>query len=639
MLTTAQLPQLYAAADAYVLASRGEGWGRPFMEAMAMGLPTIASRWSGNTEFMHDGNSFLVDGNLVSCDDLSLEVFGEQLRGHRWFDPDVDHLAETMRAVAGDPAAARVRAAGARGELIDRFGPEPTARRLAALAAEAWDLYGGLRGRPVHSFVRGTFGSGASLAVVNDSLVEELIDRGLNVHRVVAHKERTPLPDKAPGVTHSWPPRFDPVSAGPTVAVLPWEFGSPPQDWVDQVRAKIDRVWVYSDYVRDGYVAAGMPPGLVEVIPLGVDLDAFTPDGPAFELPSQAGCTFLFVGGTTWRKGADILIDAWQRAFGRDDDVQLVVKDFGTATHYRNQTAGDGFRELAAREGVAPVVYIDDELPFAQLPSLYRAADVLVVPYRGEGFCLPALEAMACGVPVIHNGEGPTGEFVGDGGWALPAARVPLPPETNLRDLARPGYVHEVDAAELAAQLRAVAGDTAGRGKRASQAIAQAQLYPRERFAERAAESLATLAAEDLPLARDLRRTQVESREHTVVYAPDWDDEQSWAAALATWAGAVLATDPVTLALYVPDADAEAIGGRIVASLEAAGHAADTLPDLALCPHSEAPAIALAASADAVLADPATDRSARPDLFRRARRVVDATPDSVGALVAEWRGR
>src|SRR3954453_2346297 len=56
---------LYAAADAYVLASRGEGWGRPYMEAMAMGLPTIASRWSGNLDFMHDGNSWLVDGKLV----------------------------------------------------------------------------------------------------------------------------------------------------------------------------------------------------------------------------------------------------------------------------------------------------------------------------------------------------------------------------------------------------------------------------------------------------------------------------------------------------------------------------------------------------------------------------------------------
>ena len=40
------LPRLYAAADAFVLPSRGEGWGRPHVEAMAMGLPVIATNWS-----------------------------------------------------------------------------------------------------------------------------------------------------------------------------------------------------------------------------------------------------------------------------------------------------------------------------------------------------------------------------------------------------------------------------------------------------------------------------------------------------------------------------------------------------------------------------------------------------------------
>jgi glycosyltransferase involved in cell wall biosynthesis len=43
------LPRLYTGADAFVLPSRGEGWGRPHIEAMAMGLPTIATNWSGNT--------------------------------------------------------------------------------------------------------------------------------------------------------------------------------------------------------------------------------------------------------------------------------------------------------------------------------------------------------------------------------------------------------------------------------------------------------------------------------------------------------------------------------------------------------------------------------------------------------------
>ncbi len=135
VLSSAELPRLYAAADAYVLASRGEGWGRPYMEAMAMGLPTIASRFSGNLEFMHDGNSFLVEGELIRVDD-DADLINDLYRGHRWFDADVDELANTMRRIASDPRAARERCAGARAELIERFGPEAIAARIGVLADE-----------------------------------------------------------------------------------------------------------------------------------------------------------------------------------------------------------------------------------------------------------------------------------------------------------------------------------------------------------------------------------------------------------------------------------------------------------------------------------------------------------------------
>lgn len=48
------LASLYRSVDAFVLPSRGEGWGRPYMEAMSMGLPVIATNWSGPTEFVNE---------------------------------------------------------------------------------------------------------------------------------------------------------------------------------------------------------------------------------------------------------------------------------------------------------------------------------------------------------------------------------------------------------------------------------------------------------------------------------------------------------------------------------------------------------------------------------------------------------
>lgn len=61
VLSDTMLPRLYAAADCYVLISRGEGFGLPFGEAGACNLPVIASRYSGHTDFLDDDNSYLVD--------------------------------------------------------------------------------------------------------------------------------------------------------------------------------------------------------------------------------------------------------------------------------------------------------------------------------------------------------------------------------------------------------------------------------------------------------------------------------------------------------------------------------------------------------------------------------------------------
>lgn len=51
------LPRLHKSDNAFVLPTRGEGWGRPVLDAMAMSLPVIATNWSGPTEYMTEKNS------------------------------------------------------------------------------------------------------------------------------------------------------------------------------------------------------------------------------------------------------------------------------------------------------------------------------------------------------------------------------------------------------------------------------------------------------------------------------------------------------------------------------------------------------------------------------------------------------
>jgi len=65
------------------------------------------------------------------------DVVDELYRGHHWFEADVDVLADVLREIAGDPAEAKRRAAGAREQLIAGWGPQPIAERIIELSREA----------------------------------------------------------------------------------------------------------------------------------------------------------------------------------------------------------------------------------------------------------------------------------------------------------------------------------------------------------------------------------------------------------------------------------------------------------------------------------------------------------------------
>jgi glycosyltransferase involved in cell wall biosynthesis len=130
-----RLPELYASADAFVLPSRGEGWGRPLMEAMAMGLPTLGTRWSGNLDFMTDENSFLIDAVLQPT---SVEATTEWpiYRGQRWAEPSVDHLRSLMRRVRSGGEEVVQRSSVGRQYIHSNYGLTSIGRKIQILLSQ-----------------------------------------------------------------------------------------------------------------------------------------------------------------------------------------------------------------------------------------------------------------------------------------------------------------------------------------------------------------------------------------------------------------------------------------------------------------------------------------------------------------------
>ena len=627
VLPSADLARLYRAVDAFVLPSRSEGWGRPLMEAMAMGVPSIGTRWSGNLDFMHDGNSWLAEGEVRDIERWD-PVHPSLWRGARWFAPDFESVAEKLREVHAGGPEVRARAAFAAEDLRERFGAQVIAQRVVELVEGAIERRRAKLSRPVSVVWRGEFGSGHSLAIVNDQVIAQLEQSGARVEHSGPSSDT--VVDPAPGVAQHWPPKFEAPSSGPFVLYQPWEFGRVPERWVEQIRRTVDEVWTPSEYARQAYVESGVAPEIVKVLPNGVDLATFTPDGPALQLPTQKSTVLLFVGGAIHRKGIDILLDAYGRAFTRADDVCLAIKGVGTQGAYKGQTDVIGaIKAFAAAPHAPELLFIDDEVPFQELPALYRAADVLVQPYRGEGFCMPALEALACGLPLVVTAGGPTDEFASDAcAWRIPSRRVPLPAGSLPEEFALKGdgFMLEPDVQALAAALKE-ACDPGLRAARAASARAHAEKLGWERVGEIARGHLAALQGRT-PV-RQLPPAVVPDRRR-VLFAVDalWDEPASWAAPLRAYAAAFTPADETTLVL--PARDEGAATRLVLAELAAAGIDAAGIPDVVLADPGDLGFTSLELAADAVVAAP----GARP---LRARTIVPSEPAALRAVMEVLR--
>lgn len=195
--------------------------------------------------------------------------------------------------------------------------------------------------------------------------------------------------------------RFEPPRSVKCVAVRTWDFGPFPPVWVEKINREFDQYWAHSNWIAELARRSGVRADLIRLVPLGIDPEVFHPEGPHYPVPTDKRFRFLFVGGVSRRKGSDILLEAYRRAFTAADDVCLVLKDHSGDLFYRQNEVRERIAVIRDDPKAPEIVHLDTFLPEGDLAALYRSCDVAVFPYRAEGFCLPILEAMACGTPGI----------------------------------------------------------------------------------------------------------------------------------------------------------------------------------------------------------------------------------------------
>ena len=156
---------------------------------------------------------------------------------------------------------------------------------------------------------------------------------------------------------------------------------------------RLSGVIAVSEALKEAVVTIGSSPEEVTVLRNGVDLDLFAPvdRAAARQKLCLSGPTLLSVGHLIERKGHDLVI----RALSELAEYQLLIVGEGPER--------EALTHLAGRLGVASRVRFLGAQPHGLLPSLYGAADALVLASSREGWANVLLEAMACGTPVVAS--------------------------------------------------------------------------------------------------------------------------------------------------------------------------------------------------------------------------------------------
>jgi len=157
----------------------------------------------------------------------------------------------------------------------------------------------------------------------------------------------------------------------------------------------------------------------LKIVPEGVDTIIWNPMTIRNRQYISDKFTFMFSGDWSYRKGNDLLIKAFGTVFSKNDNVRLILH-----AHYQGNDKDKSIKRILEEisyymkmfnmKSLPEIVLMCDHFSDAELPSIYKLADVGLFPTRGEAWLLPAIQMMSLGVPVITTAYGGQTDFAKD---------------------------------------------------------------------------------------------------------------------------------------------------------------------------------------------------------------------------------
>jgi len=296
----------------------------------------------------------------------------------------------------------------------------------------------------------GKFYDNHSLSIVNRNIVLSLYKKGIKVKLVALDaydpayslnkqdvkilKELEAINVENPDIQlrHTYPPIWAWPTSNTTkvVYIQPWEFSKAPFEWQYKFETFADALIVPSNFCASVFNKGGIEPEKLFVVPNGYNTEVFNLDKSEMSRATALGIdttkfNFVFVGNSQWRKGLDILLNAWSSIFSKSDNARLIIKD-NPRVYGKNNILNEIIK-MQYKTNCAEILYIDDELSEQDMASIYKASKVLVHPYRAEGFAMHVQEAVACGCIPIVSANGPTDDFIpSDKGFKIQTQPMPV---------------------------------------------------------------------------------------------------------------------------------------------------------------------------------------------------------------------